>query len=506
MTIHYFNDSYYSESNTVTELKEKLGGKGANLNLMMTKMELPVPPGMTLTANECVRYMEQPSEAKRRQHVKKLVDEVVNNMMYDMGDNLGRRFGNAYKPMLVSVRSGARVSMPGMMDTILNLGLNDETVLGLAKMTNEAFAYDSQRRFLQMYGTIVLGIPPHAFEHILSAAKAFLADDVIPLEVNMLLIDKFKQITKEYGGVPDDTTKQLYGAVRAVWESWNSDRAKAYRAKEGIPDNWGTAVNIQTMVFGNMNDRSGTGVVFSRNPNTGEDNLYGDFLINAQGEDVVSGTHDTMPIDAMNGSFPDQFIELQDHIASMEGYFGDMVDVEFTIEDDKLWILQCRSGKRGTKASIRIALDMVKEGLATSDVMAEKLMSIVNSVPASGTKDVEGLELIGKGLAAAEGIAVGEAVFSAEEAAVLGKEKDIVLITLMTSPNDIEGMGESKGILTLTGGTVSHAAVVARGWGIPCVVSLSDASLTHEGLHVGGKLIRKGDLIKINGETGEVFA
>lgn len=512
MSIRLFNDDYYSLNNTADYLRQQLGGKGMNLNLMTTKMGLPVPPGMTITTSECMRFLNATTfpraNAKAKEMTSNALMLLASAIPSQVGD--GREFGNPDNPLLVSVRSGARVSMPGMMDTILNLGLNDDTVQGLAAKVNEPFAYDSYRRFLQMYGEIVLGVPGHAFDHILEAARAFLADDSIPLEINKLLIERFKQITNEYGGVPFDHKKQLEGAIKAVWSSWNCDRAVAYRKVEGIPDDWGTAVNIQAMVFGNMNDNSGTGVVFSRNPNTGENEMYGDFLTNAQGEDVVSGSHVTLPIAAMASSFPDQFGELSAHLTSLEAFFKDMVDVEFTIEDGKLWVLQTRSGKRSTKASIRISLDMVKQNLTTSEEAAERLYDIINKATPVAAVSVDGEDMmpVGKGLPASEGIAVGKAVFSAADAVYMSEDgkESVILITVETNPDDIEGMAASAGVLTLKGGLVSHAAVVARGWKKPCVVSLPDAQITDDGLHVGGKLVKAGDLVKINGETGEVFA
>lgn len=510
MTIHLFSDSHYVEANSEEYLRNQLGGKGFNLNLMTTQMKLPVPPGFTITTRESIRYLYAVTPSRAAAKLNEMTSSSV-TVLNSIGNQVGRSFGDADNPLLVSVRSGARVSMPGMMDTILNLGLNDDTVQGLAKQANEAFAYDSYRRFLQMYGEIVLGVPSHAFEHIMAATRAFLVDEKIPVDVNKLLIEKFKQITNEYGGVPHDVTRQLKGAIEAVWNSWNSDRAIAYRKIEGIPHDWGTAVNIQAMVFGNMDDESGTGVVFSRDPNTGENITYGDFLVNAQGEDVVSGTHTTLPINAMKSTFPEVYKELLRHLDRMENYFEDMVDVEFTIESGKLWILQVRSGKRTTKAAIRIALDMMKDGIISSEKATNRIMEAVDKItkntPTTSTNG-DGLVLVGKGLPASDGVATGKAVFSAEEAISVSNNGTVpvILITHQTKPDDVPGMSASAGVLTLVGGKLSHAAVITRGWEKPCIVSLADATLDENGLHVGNKTIKAGDLVKINGETGEVFA
>jgi pyruvate,orthophosphate dikinase len=491
--------------------KDLLGGKGANLAEMTTVLGLPVPPGFTVSTDACRAYMHGgwPAEldAEIARHVKKLEG------------SMGRKLGDPSDPLLVSVRSGAKFSMPGMMDTVLNLGLNDASVEGLATVTGDArFAYDSYRRFIAMYGRIVLGVDGERFEHPLEAAKQKAGTD----NDAALSADALKGLSKAYLAVvkkatgqpfPQRPTDQLRGAVEAVFKSWNGARAIAYRVREKISHDLGTAVNVQAMVFGNRDDNSGTGVGFTRNAATGENKPYGDFLINAQGEDVVAGIRNTEDLDHMAKHFPKIHKELLAIFVRLEAHYRDMCDTEFTIDQGKLWMLQTRVGKRTGGAALRMAVEMTKgtrdgaggkwsidRSEAVSRVTAEHLDGVLH--PQFGKK----AKAIAKGLGASPGAAVGRAYFTADEAAAAFKKgEDVVLVRSETSPEDVHGMMASKGILTARGGLVSHAAVVARGWGTPAVVGADAVKITGKQFQVGDTVVKQGDWLSLDGTTGEVM-
>jgi pyruvate, orthophosphate dikinase len=486
-------------------LKDLLGGKGANLAEMTTVLSLPVPPGFTISTDACRAYMESgwPREldAEVAAHVKKLEK------------TMGKGLGDAADPLLVSVRSGAKFSMPGMMDTVLNLGLNDDSVEGLAKQTSdERFAYDSYRRFISMYGRIVLDIPGEEFERLLETAKEWDgvdADAEVTADTLRRLCLRYKDIVARHTGkpFPQDPTDQLRGAIEAVFRSWNGARAIAYRNREHIPHTLGTAVNVQTMVFGNRDDNSGTGVGFTRDPATGEAGAYGDFLVNAQGEDVVAGIRNTLPLSALDDRWPKIHKELLTIFQRLETHYQDMCDTEFTIDQGKLWMLQTRVGKRTGVAALRMAVDMTKgrkwkisRDEALMRVTAEHLDQVLH--PQFATKDVT---VIAKGLGASPGAGVGQVYFTADgaEAASQRGEK-VVLVRNETSPDDVHGMIVSEAILTARGGLVSHAAVVARGWGKPAVVGAESVKIDGAKFVAGGATVREGDVISINGTTGEV--
>lgn len=497
-------------------LKYLLGGKGANL-ADMSKIGLSVPPGFTITTEVCASYHES------GQSLPNSVWPEVLNGVKSIENEMGRKFGDPSRPLLVSVRSGAAISMPGMMDTILNLGLNDETVAGLAENFGEKFALDSYRRFLAMFGNVVLNIPSNDFEHVLFAIKdkAGVKDDseLTPDDLRTV-IAAFKDVYTKHGKeVLTDPYAQLYAAIMAVFDSWKSERAIRYREAEGITGLLGTAVNVQAMVFGNMGPTSGTGVCFSRNPNNGDPQLYGEYLINAQGEDVVAGIRTPQPISALKDSLPLPFAELLRNVAILEKHYHDMQDIEFTIQEGKLYMLQTRSGKRVGPAAVKIAVDMVEEGLATKDqaicmVKPEHLNQLLHP-QFQNTKSKEYKQnVLAKGLPASPGAAVGKIVFSPEaaEACHAAGEK-CVLVRDETSPEDVGGMWASEGVLTARGGMTSHAAVVARGWGKPCVCGCDDLKIDYaagtvtfypkasNGLAV---TLKAGDWISLNGDTGEV--
>ena len=493
--------------------KDLLGGKGANLAEMTTVLELPVPPGFTVSTDACRDYMHsgwpEGLDAEVTKHVAKL--EAT----------MGRKLGDADDPLLVSVRSGAKFSMPGMMDTVLNLGLNDESVKGLAAVTdNERFAYDSYRRFIAMYGRIVLGVDGAVFEHPLEAAKEAAGttnDADLPAKVLKDLCNRYKAAVKKATGAqfPQDPREQLDGAIEAVFKSWNGARAIAYRVREKISHELGTAVNVQAMVFGNRDDNSATGVGFTRNAATGENKPYGDFLINAQGEDVVAGIRNTETLDDMKREFPEIYEELLEIFRRLEAHYEDMCDTEFTIEQGKLWMLQTRVGKRTGAAALKMAVDMTKgtpkgaksKGTwkisreeAVSRVTAEHLDSVLHPQFAKKTTP------IAKGLGASPGAAVGAVYFTADDAeAAAERGEDVILVRSETSPEDVHGMMASKGILTARGGLVSHAAVVARGWGTPAVVGAEAIKFGDKQFTVGDTVVRQGDVISIDGTTGEVM-
>ncbi|HEY4410923.1 MAG TPA: pyruvate, phosphate dikinase [Acidimicrobiia bacterium] len=487
--------------------KYLLGGKGANL-AEMTSLGLPVPPGFTISTDACKAYM-----AAGNSMPDGLMDEVAAARAALEGE-MGKRLGDEADPLLVSVRSGAAFSMPGMMDTVLNLGLNDSSVKGLAKQTgNERFAQDSYRRFVQMFGKIVLGIPGDRFEEALHAAisaKGASTETDLSADELAAVVDTFKGIVKEETGAefPQNPDQQLAHAIEAVFRSWNGRRARDYRRMEKIPDDLGTAVNVQTMVFGNKGEDSGTGVAFTRNPATGERAPYGDFLTNAQGEDVVAGIRVTEPLDAMAGRFGDCHAQLLENMAKLEHHYRDMCDIEFTIEQGKLYMLQTRVGKRTAAAALRMAAEMVEEGLiepkeAVLRVQPAQLDQLLH--PQFDPKAT--FTAIAKGLNASPGAAVGAVYFTADDAeehAAAGEK--VILVRPETSPDDLHGMIAAEGILTSRGGLVSHAAVVARGMGTPaiCGAEAVRIDLKAKQFEAGGQVVREGDIISISGTTGEI--
>ena len=496
--------------------KALLGGKGANLH-EMTRINLPVPPGFTITTEVCTYYYD--NGKKYPPELKKEVDAAVAKLE----KNMGKKFGDKKNPLLVSVRSGARESMPGMMDTILNLGLNDETTEVLAaKTANPRFAWDCYRRFLQMYGDVVMGVQKRAGEHhepfetVIDAVKKEngVADDTeLSVEALQELVKRFKALIKERTGknFPTDPYDQMWGAVSAVFGSWNNDRAIVYRRKYGIPHEWGTAVNVQAMVYGNMGDTSGTGVAFTRDPATGEKVFYGEYLINAQGEDVVAGVRTPKPVAQMAKEMPKSFKELEAIRKNLESHFKDMQDFEFTIEEGKLFMLQTRNGKRTGMAAVRIACEMVDEKLITPEaavarIPADSLTQIL--APIFDTKAVKAANKLAKGLAAGPGAAAGKAVFSAEEAVEMAAKGDkVILVRVETSPEDLRGMIAAEGILTARGGVSSHAALVARQMGKVCVCGCAEVSVDYhkKQMSVAGKTFKQGDYISIDGTSGEVY-
>ena len=491
------------------EYKDLLGGKGANLAEMTSVLRLPVPPGFTISTDACRAYMKGGWPAGLSDEIAKHVTKLEKAM--------GRTLGDAADPLLVSVRSGAKFSMPGMMDTVLNLGLNDASVKGLATVTtNERFAYDSYRRFIAMYGRIVLGVDGAHFEHPLEAAKAaagIKTDAELSAKSLKDLCQLYKKVVKENTGkpFPQDPTKQLRGAVEAVFASWNGARAIAYRVRERISHDLGTAVNVQAMVFGNRDSLSGTGVGFTRNAATGENKPYGDFLINAQGEDVVAGIRNTETLEDLRGHFPKIHAELIDIFDRLERHYADMCDTEFTIEQGKLWMLQTRVGKRTGAAALKMAVDMTKgsgkgknrwkisKHEAIMRVAADHLDQVLHPQFAGTGK------VIAKGLAASPGAAVGRVYFTADDAADADERGEhVILVRSETSPEDVHGMMVSQGILTARGGLVSHAAVVARGWGTPAIVGADMVKIEGKQFTVGDIVVKEGDTISLDGTTGEV--
>ena len=487
------------------EMKDLLGGKGANLAEMTSVLALPVPPGFTISTDACRAYMDggwpdglSAEIAKARTRLEK---------------TMGKRIGDPSDPLLVSVRSGAKFSMPGMMDTVLNLGLNDQSVEGLAKQTDdERFAYDSYRRFVAMYGRIVLGIPGEEFDLLLDAAKELAgttSDAAVPTELLRYLVDAYQQIVERHTGkpFPQDPDDQLRGAVEAVFESWNGPRAIAYRDRERIAHDLGTAVNVQAMVFGNRDDASGTGVGFTRDPATGTRGEYGDFLVNAQGEDVVAGIRNTEPLSALKDHFPKIHKELLAIFARLEGHYRDMCDTEFTIEQGKLWMLQTRVGKRTGAAALRMAVDMVAEkGIKLSKeeaierITGDHLDQVLHPQFAGS-----GYKVLTKGLGASPGAAVGRVYLTADGAQAAAEAGEtVVLVRSETSPEDVHGMLAAEGILTARGGLVSHAAVVARGWGKPAVVGAEGLRIVGNTFTVGDTVVEEGDWISIDGTNGTV--
>ncbi|MGA0152170.1 MAG: pyruvate, phosphate dikinase [Ilumatobacteraceae bacterium] len=492
------------------QLKDLLGGKGANLAEMTSVLQLPVPPGFTITTDACREYMHSGWP--------KSLDTEISAQVAKLEKAMKRKLGDPKDPLLVSVRSGAKFSMPGMMDTVLNLGLNDQSVKGLAAVTDdERFAYDSYRRFISMYGRIVLGVDGAHFEHPLEAAKDRVGaktDADLSASVLKDLCAAYLDVVKKETGkaFPQKPEAQLRGAVEAVFKSWNGARAIAYRVREKISHDLGTAVNVQTMVFGNRDDNSGTGVGFTRNAATGENVPYGDFLVNAQGEDVVAGIRNTEDLDALAAQFPKIHQELLKIFARLEAHYQDMCDTEITIEQGKLGMLQTRVGKRTGAAALRMAVDMTKGTKGPKGVWKISKTEAVSRVAADHLDQVlhpqfEGNDskVLAKGLAASPGAAVGKVYFTADEAAdAADRGEKVILVRNETSPEDVHGMMVSQGILTARGGLVSHAAVVARGWGTPAVVGAEAIKISGKQFSVGDVTVREGDIISLDGTTGNI--
>ncbi|CAD7774454.1 Phosphoenolpyruvate synthase [Candidatus Methanoperedenaceae archaeon GB50] len=502
----YFFGGGSAEGNA--SMKELLGGKGANI-AEMAGMGIPVPPGFTITTRVCKEYY-----ANGKKYPPGLKEEVEENLS-KLEEMLGKRFGGGDNPLLLSIRSGAPASMPGMMDTVLNLGLNDETVLALQRKTgNGQFAYDSYRRFITMFGEVVLGIDHEKFERILAAKKDALGvklDNELDTRALKELVDEFKKLVRSESGVdfPQDPRKQLWMAINAVFDSWNNKRAVTYRRLNKIPEDWCTAVNVQSMVFGNMGENSGTGVAFTRNPATGEKRFFGEFLMNAQGEDVVAGIRTPQPIEDLKNAMPEVYDELESIYKRLETHFKDMQDIEFTIEDGKLFMLQTRTGKRTATAAIKIAVDMVKEGLITETeavkrIKPEQVDQILHPMIDPDAK----VEVIARGLPASPGAAVGKIVFTADRAEELAANGEkVILVRTETSPDDIGGMNAAEGILTARGGMTSHAAVVARGMGKCCVAGCGEITIdeAEKKMTIGDLLFHEGDYITLDGSKGEVM-
>ncbi len=490
------------------EMKELLGGKGANL-AEMTNLGIPVPPGFTISTGVCKSYYDN-----NKTYTDAVKEQVAENVA-KLEKVLGQKFGDPSNPLLVSVRSGAAVSMPGMMDTVLNLGLTDEVVEAVAKSTgNPRFAWDAYRRFIQMFGDVAMGVPHHDFEEILAGVKKEkgVTED-LDLDADDLkeVVTRYKKAYKDYlkEDFPQDPMTQLWAAIDAVFGSWNNPRAIKYRAINGIVGLLGTAVNVQSMVFGNYGDSSGTGVCFSRDPSTGENYFYGEYLMNAQGEDVVAGIRTPETLASLEKADPKMYKELVGYKEKLEDHYRDMQDIEFTIQEGKLYILQTRNAKRTGPAAVRCAVEMVEEGAITKEtavtrVTPDQLDQLLHPMIDKKTKG--SLELLAKGLNASPGAACGQVVFTADEAEKWVEEgKKVLLVRRDTSPEDIGGMVVAEGILTSTGGMTSHAAVVARGMGTPCVAGCKELDITNKTIKVKGKEIKEGDWLTIDGSTGEVF-
>jgi pyruvate,orthophosphate dikinase len=492
-----------------------LGGKGANL-ADMTRLDIPVPPGFTVTTEACNAYIDGGNKFPAGMWDQELAAITATEEL------AGKKFGDVENPLLVSCRSGAVKSMPGMMDTVLNIGLNDETAKGMVALTgDERFVYDAYRRLVQMFGSVVLGINDEAFEDVLDEykkKKGVALDTELAADDWKSLTEKFKKIVKEEKGFdfPQDPAEQLLMATEAVFASWNGKRAVDYRNAAGIPHDLGTAVNVMTMVFGNMEEASGTGVAFTRNPSTGENKLWGEYLLNAQGEDVVAGIRNANDIDDLNNVMPEVYKEFQDITLKLEKHYQDMQDVEFTFERGKLWMLQTRDGKRTAKAAVQIAVDMVAEGLIDKEeailrVEPYQVDTLLHPQfdQSQKTKAQEEGKMIATGVNASPGAAVGRIYFDADLAEEKSKEEgqDVIMVRPFTKPDDVHGMLASKGILTSEGGATSHAAVVARQFGIPCVVGASDIkiSMKDRTLTASDVIVREGDYLSVDGTTGEVF-
>jgi pyruvate,orthophosphate dikinase len=500
-------------------MKNTLGGKGANL-AEMCGLGLPVPPGFTISTEVCALYYEQGNAMPEE------VTPQVEKALSQIEKTVGRGFGDAKKPLLVSVRSGARASMPGMMDTVLNLGLNDETVEGLAQESdNPRFAYDSYRRFIQMYSDVVLGVDHYHFESMIDERKL---DKGVHLDTDLdaddwkALVDEFKALVQQELGrpFPQDVKEQLWGAISAVFSSWMNQRAKTYRRLHNIPQSWGTAVNVQSMVFGNMGEDCATGVAFTRNPSTGENAFYGEYLVNAQGEDVVAGIRTPQPITvagkaeggdlpAMEEVMPEVYKELVSIYQRLEAHYKDMQDIEFTVQNNKLWILQTRAGKRTAKAALKIAVDMVAEGVIAKEEAVQRVDPLALDQLLHPTLDPKAEKtVIVRGLPASPGAASGKVVFSADDAEKQAQAGEkVMLVRIETSPEDIHGMHVAEGIITSRGGMTSHAAVVARGMGTPCVSGAGELQIDYKAktCRVGGVTVKEGDVVTINGASGEVM-
>ena len=501
----------YSFNEGSKDMRDLLGGKGANL-AEMTKIGLPVPFGFTISTDACKDYLNKGG----------MLDDEIVREVYDHLDELeqvmGKKFGDIENPLLVSVRSGAPVSMPGMMDTILNLGLNDDSVKGLAAKTgNERFAYDSYRRFIQMFGDVVMEIPKSKFDQIFDGRKKEVdAEYDVDLKTEDLkvIIEGYKELVKAELGreFPQNPKDQLMEAIQAVFRSWNNERAILYRKLNNISASLGTAVNVQSMVFGNTGEKSGTGVAFTRSPVNGENKIFGEFLVNAQGEDVVAGIRTPQPIDQMKESFPDVYGKFEDIARILEDHYKDMQDMEFTVEEGKLFMLQTRNGKRTAEAAVKVAVDMVNEEkidkeTAIMRIAPEQIDQLLH--PAFDAEELKKHTPIGKGLPASPGAACGEIVFSADDAAVAKEAgKKVVLVREETSPEDLAGMVAAEGILTARGGMTSHAAVVARGMGKCCVAGCHDITVYEEEkyMEIHGVKYHEGDMISINGTDGSVYA
>ncbi|MBA2127273.1 pyruvate, phosphate dikinase [Hyphomicrobium methylovorum] len=501
------------------DMAELLGGKGANL-AEMARLALPVPPGFTITTDVCDAFFAAGNT------LPEAMKAEVMRALDGIGEMVDARFGDEKCPLLVSVRSGSRASMPGMMDTILNLGLNDQTVEGLARLTGDSrFAFDSYRRFIQMYGDVVLGVDHGAFEDILENFKnlnGFAADTDLDEESWREIIADYKAaIEREYGApFPQDTNEQLWGAIAAVFGSWHNPRAKTYRRLHDIPDDWGTAVTVQAMVFGNLGDNSATGVAFTRNPSNGEKDIFGEYLPNAQGEDVVAGIRTPQPLtrkgageaseSSLEVAMPHAFGELVQIFEQLEHHYRDMQDIEFTVQLGKLWILQTRAGKRTTEAALKIAVDFAADGLISRDeailrIEPAQLDQLLHPAIDPGAEH----DLIARGLPASPGAASGELVFHSEMAEALkAKGRDVILVRSETSPEDVHGMHAAVGILTARGGMTSHAAVVARGMGRPCVSGAGTLRIDANAgtMRAGARMFKSGDIISIDGSTGRVYA
>ena len=501
----------FTEGNA--KMRELLGGKGANL-AEMTGLGLPVPQGFTISTEACTQYYEDG----------KMINPDIQAEIMEYIDKMekvtGKKFGDKENPLLVSVRSGARASMPGMMDTILNLGLNEEVVEVIAKKSgNPRWAWDCYRRFIQMFSDVVMEVGKKYFEKLIDEMKEkkgitfdteLTADDLKEL-ANQFKAEYKKQLGTDF---PVDPKEQLFAAVKAVFLSWDNPRANIYRMDHDIPYSWGTAVNVQMMAFGNMGDTSGTGVAFTRNPATGEKGLMGEFLVNAQGEDVVAGVRTPMPIEQMKNVFPEAFAEFQKVCEILGNHYRDMQDMEFTIENKKLYMLQTRNGKRTASAAIKIACDLIDEGMiseqeAVMQIDAKSLDMLLHpTFDAKALKDADKNNVVGKGIAASPGAATGTIVFTAEDAVEEGKKgKNVILVRLETSPEDIEGMKYAQGILTVRGGQTSHAAVVARGMGTCCVSGCGDIKMHEEEKYfeLAGKIFREGDALSLDGSTGNIY-
>jgi len=503
----------YSFKEGNKDMRNLLGGKGANL-AEMTNLGLPIPQGFTVTTEACTDYYNNGKQ------ISEDIEKQIFEALSELEKIQGKKFGDDKEPLLVSVRSGARASMPGMMDTILNLGLNDVAVEGFAEKTgNPRFAYDSYRRFIQMYSDVVMEVNKSFFEKIideLKEEKGVHYDTELTVEDLKELVSRFKKVYSEHMNgeeFPQDPREQLLGAVRAVFRSWDNPRAIVYRRMNDIPGDWGTAVNVQAMVFGNMGDTSGTGVAFTRNPSTGEKGIYGEYLINAQGEDVVAGVRTPQPISKLAEDLPECYKEFMEIANRLEEHYKDMQDMEFTIQEGKLYFLQTRNGKRTAQAAIQIACDLVDEGKITKEeallrIDAKSLDQLLH--PTFDAKALKEGEVIGEALPASPGAAAGKVYFTAEEAKAAGmggRGERVILVRLETTPEDIEGMVASQGVLTVRGGMTSHAAVVARGMGTCCVSGCGAIKMNEEAKEftLGGYTFHEGDYISLDGSTGKIY-